>query len=164
MALVGKFGFALAVLAVFHTTALATDLTLRYNQPASIARNTSWEREALAIGNGRIGAMIFADPQRPLLPVPHLQPPPPVGGLLGRPLVRPAEGHFPPPRLSANTAADPPGHAAKTMAGRSRGRQVDDGNPLGVKHVMLSLSPGAVNALPLGGRNHGHYSRPNGGG
>jgi alpha-L-fucosidase 2 len=51
----------LAISLLLPTPAFAADLTLRYNQPASIARNTSWEREALAIGNGRIGAMIFAD-------------------------------------------------------------------------------------------------------
>ena len=58
---VSKFGITLAALALFHLPAAAADLTLRYNQPASITRTTSWEREALAIGNGRIGAMIFAD-------------------------------------------------------------------------------------------------------
>jgi alpha-L-fucosidase 2 len=56
-----KLTFALLAFAFLPTTASAADLTLRYTQPASITRNTSWEREALAIGNGRIGAMIFAD-------------------------------------------------------------------------------------------------------
>ncbi|HEY3836507.1 MAG TPA: glycoside hydrolase family 95 protein, partial [Bryobacteraceae bacterium] len=34
------------------------DLTLFYNQPA-----TDWQTQALPIGNGRLGAMIFGDPQ-----------------------------------------------------------------------------------------------------
>jgi alpha-L-fucosidase 2 len=37
-------------------TALAGDLTLRYNQPA-----TDWQSQALPIGNGRLGAMILGD-------------------------------------------------------------------------------------------------------
>ena len=44
--------FALALVAASATA--APDMTLRYSQPA-----TDWEKEALPIGNGRIGAMIF---------------------------------------------------------------------------------------------------------
>jgi alpha-L-fucosidase 2 len=36
----------------------AADLTLRYKHPAPDTHE-GWEREALPIGNGRIGAMIF---------------------------------------------------------------------------------------------------------
>ena len=39
-------------------TAPAADLTLRYQQPAPNT-DAGWEREALPIGNGRIGAMLF---------------------------------------------------------------------------------------------------------
>src|ERR1017187_8880441 len=39
-------------------TAQAGSLTLHYNQPA-----TDWQSQALPIGNGRLGAMIFGDPQ-----------------------------------------------------------------------------------------------------
>ena len=37
----------------------AADLTLWYDKPA-----TDWQSEALPIGNGRLGAMIFGDPQQ----------------------------------------------------------------------------------------------------
>jgi alpha-L-fucosidase 2 len=49
--------FATALVAA-ATACAAPDLTLRYTQPAP---NTAegWEKEALPIGNGRIGAMIF---------------------------------------------------------------------------------------------------------
>jgi len=43
--------------------ASAADLTLRYEQPAP-DNSQGWEREALPIGNGRIGAMIFGQPAR----------------------------------------------------------------------------------------------------
>ncbi|MET0264949.1 MAG: glycoside hydrolase N-terminal domain-containing protein, partial [Duganella sp.] len=46
-----------AALATPAATA-APDLTLRYQQPAPDT-NAGWEREALPIGNGRIGAMLF---------------------------------------------------------------------------------------------------------
>lgn len=36
----------------------APDLTLRYDKPAADTAQ-GWEREALPIGNGRIGAMVF---------------------------------------------------------------------------------------------------------
>ncbi|HEX7645344.1 MAG TPA: glycoside hydrolase family 95 protein [Burkholderiaceae bacterium] len=42
-------------------TAAANDLTLHYNRPAPDTAQ-GWEREALPIGNGRIGAMIFGQP------------------------------------------------------------------------------------------------------
>ena len=50
--------FLTTALAAIAATAATPDLTLRYQQPAA---NTpeGWEREALPIGNGRIGAMIF---------------------------------------------------------------------------------------------------------
>jgi hypothetical protein len=51
-------GYLLAVLLQFHAAA-APDTSLRYSKPA---RN--WETEALPIGNGRLGAMIFGDPAR----------------------------------------------------------------------------------------------------
>jgi len=49
---------SLAFAGIAAIATAATDLTLRYDKPAP---NTAdgWEREALPIGNGRIGAMIF---------------------------------------------------------------------------------------------------------
>jgi len=41
----------------------APDLTLRYDKPA-VDNDAGWEREALPIGNGRIGAMVFGQPGR----------------------------------------------------------------------------------------------------
>jgi alpha-L-fucosidase 2 len=41
------------------TTGMAADLTLWYDKPAE-----DWMREALPIGNGRLGGMIFGDPAR----------------------------------------------------------------------------------------------------
>jgi alpha-L-fucosidase 2 len=41
----------------------AQDLVLRYERPAR-DDDTGWEREALPIGNGRIGAMVFGQPAR----------------------------------------------------------------------------------------------------
>lgn len=46
--------FNCTLLLAISFSATAADLTLRYDQPA-----TDWEREALPIGNGRIGAMLF---------------------------------------------------------------------------------------------------------
>jgi alpha-L-fucosidase 2 len=43
---------------VVATASAAADLTLRYTQPAPDTP-AGWEKEALPIGNGRIGAMIF---------------------------------------------------------------------------------------------------------
>ena len=48
----------LALSFVLAGTASAADLTLRYQQPAPDT-DAGWEREALPIGNGRIGAMLF---------------------------------------------------------------------------------------------------------
>ena len=48
----------LALSFVFSATAATGDLTLRYQQPAPDS-DAGWEREALPIGNGRIGAMLF---------------------------------------------------------------------------------------------------------
>ena len=41
----------------------APDLTLRYDRPATDNAD-GWEREALPVGNGRIGAMVFGQPAR----------------------------------------------------------------------------------------------------
>ena len=41
----------------------APDLTLRYDRPAAETPE-GWEREALPVGNGRIGAMVFGQPAR----------------------------------------------------------------------------------------------------
>lgn len=55
-----SLGFGLT----FAGTALAApDLLLRYNAPAQ-DNDTGWEKEALPIGNGRIGAMVFGQPGR----------------------------------------------------------------------------------------------------
>jgi alpha-L-fucosidase 2 len=48
----------LVVAFVAANAAAAPDLTLRYSQPAPDTA-AGWEKEALPIGNGRIGAMIF---------------------------------------------------------------------------------------------------------
>lgn len=48
----------LALSFVFSAMAAPGDLTLRYQKPAPDT-DTGWEREALPIGNGRIGAMLF---------------------------------------------------------------------------------------------------------
>lgn len=48
----------LALSFVFSATAAPNDFTLRYQQPAPDT-DAGWEREALPIGNGRIGAMLF---------------------------------------------------------------------------------------------------------
>ena len=44
--------------AALALNATAADLTLRYRQPAPDTHE-GWEREALPIGNGRLGAMLF---------------------------------------------------------------------------------------------------------
>ena len=49
---------ALGVVAAPAGAGVAADLTLRYTQPAPDTP-AGWEKEALPIGNGRIGAMIF---------------------------------------------------------------------------------------------------------
>ena len=55
-----SLGFGLT----FAGAALAApDLVLRYNAPAQ-DNDTGWEKEALPIGNGRIGAMVFGQPGR----------------------------------------------------------------------------------------------------
>jgi len=55
-----SLGFGLT----FTGAALAApDLVLRYNAPAQ-DNDTGWEKEALPIGNGRIGAMVFGQPGR----------------------------------------------------------------------------------------------------
>src|SRR5215472_3924987 len=46
------------VLLAAAITIQAADLILRYQQPA-----TDWQSQALPIGNGRLGAMIFGDPR-----------------------------------------------------------------------------------------------------
>ena len=55
-----SLGFGLT----FAGAALAApDLVLRYHAPAQ-DNDTGWEKEALPIGNGRIGAMVFGQPGR----------------------------------------------------------------------------------------------------
>ncbi|WP_229415729.1 glycoside hydrolase family 95 protein [Pseudoduganella armeniaca] len=51
-----------AVLAAAQACA-APDLALRYDRPAAETAE-GWEREALPVGNGRIGAMVFGQPGR----------------------------------------------------------------------------------------------------
>lgn len=46
---------------VWAGPAIGADLTLRYDQPAPNT-DAGWERNALPIGNGRLGAMLFGDP------------------------------------------------------------------------------------------------------
>jgi len=53
----------LLALAASACAAAAPDLLLRYDRPARDDDN-GWEREALPIGNGRIGAMVFGQPAR----------------------------------------------------------------------------------------------------
>jgi len=48
---------AAAVVAMWNAAAAETELKLRYERPAQ-----AWE-EALPLGNGRLGAMVFGDPQ-----------------------------------------------------------------------------------------------------
>jgi alpha-L-fucosidase 2 len=50
--------FALALAGAVSTAAAAPDLVLRYDRPAQ-DNDQGWESEALPIGNGRIGAMVF---------------------------------------------------------------------------------------------------------
>ena len=50
--------FLLLVCAALAVSATAADLTLRYAKPAPDTHE-GWEREALPIGNGRLGAMLF---------------------------------------------------------------------------------------------------------
>jgi alpha-L-fucosidase 2 len=52
------FARVLLALSAFCAVASASDLTLRYSKPAPDTPQ-GWEREALPIGNGRIGAMLF---------------------------------------------------------------------------------------------------------
>ena len=54
---------ALALILVIGSAAAAPDLVLRYDRPAR-DDDAGWEREALPIGNGRIGAMVFGQPAR----------------------------------------------------------------------------------------------------
>ncbi|MCS0633216.1 glycoside hydrolase family 95 protein [Telluria mixta] len=50
--------FALALAGAVSTAVAAQDLVLRYDRPAQ-DNDQGWEKEALPIGNGRIGAMVF---------------------------------------------------------------------------------------------------------
>ena len=52
-----RFALFLASALIVIDTAAAADLTLRYNKPATDTPQ-GWEREALPIGNGRIGASL----------------------------------------------------------------------------------------------------------
>jgi len=49
---------ALALAGLVSTATAAPDLVLRYDRPAQ-DNDQGWEKEALPIGNGRIGAMVF---------------------------------------------------------------------------------------------------------
>ena len=49
---------ALALAGAVSTALAAPDLVLRYDRPAQ-DNDQGWEKEALPIGNGRIGAMVF---------------------------------------------------------------------------------------------------------
>ena len=51
----------LACTAIATAAAAAADLSLRYTKPAPTTHE-GWEREALPIGNGRLGAMLFGQP------------------------------------------------------------------------------------------------------
>ncbi|GGY60489.1 glycoside hydrolase family 95 protein [Pseudoduganella albidiflava] len=52
-----------AMLFVAAAVQAAPDLVLRYDRPATDSAE-GWEREALPVGNGRIGAMVFGQPAR----------------------------------------------------------------------------------------------------
>lgn len=52
---------ALLAVMVGPGSAVGADLTLRYDKPAPNT-DAGWERNALPIGNGRLGAMLFGDP------------------------------------------------------------------------------------------------------
>ena len=54
----GAFAFAIAA-----TSVAAPEMVLRYDRPAQ-DNDQGWEKEALPIGNGRIGAMVFGQPGR----------------------------------------------------------------------------------------------------
>src|SRR5206468_6144691 len=54
---------ALALAAASGGAQAAPELVLRYDRPAP-DNDAGWEREALPIGNGRIGAMVFGQPGR----------------------------------------------------------------------------------------------------
>lgn len=54
---------AVAGLLLAASALAAPDLVLRYHAPAQ-DNDTGWEKEALPIGNGRIGAMVFGQPGR----------------------------------------------------------------------------------------------------
>ena len=53
-----KAALAFAFMGIACTAAAAPDLVLRYDRPAQ-DNDQGWEKEALPIGNGRIGAMVF---------------------------------------------------------------------------------------------------------
>lgn len=59
----GKYVIFLSIILSLPIQAFASDLTLRYDKPAK-----DWEKEALPIGNGRMGAMFFG-----ALPREHIQ-------------------------------------------------------------------------------------------
>ena len=54
---------AALLLAVSAAGSSAAALTLRYQQPAADTP-AGWEREALPLGNGRLGGMLFGDVAR----------------------------------------------------------------------------------------------------
>lgn len=65
MTLLATLRFALGACAIAFATAgsAAPDMVLRYDRPAQ-DNDQGWEKEALPIGNGRIGAMVFGQPSR----------------------------------------------------------------------------------------------------
>ena len=65
MTLLATLRFALGACAFALATAssAAPDMVLRYDRPAQ-DNDQGWEQEALPIGNGRIGAMVFGQPGR----------------------------------------------------------------------------------------------------
>lgn len=58
-----RFSFLPVFLLALLVSARAADLTLRYDQPAPDTAE-GWEKQALPIGNGRIGAMLFGGTAR----------------------------------------------------------------------------------------------------
>ena len=58
-----RCALAAATLVCAGAALAAPDLVLRYDTPAQ-DNDTGWEKEALPIGNGRIGAMVFGQPGR----------------------------------------------------------------------------------------------------
>ena len=58
-----RAALAAATVVLAGSALAASELVLRYDAPAQ-DNDTGWEKEALPIGNGRIGAMVFGQPGR----------------------------------------------------------------------------------------------------